>query len=439
MTSVTNAPMNNAATPGELSPSARGCLRLGAGLPLFLAAPAWLGIASLLDASHAIQWPAWYAWVASIVGVVVLVRGAMLRRRSRESMREAIRGWDDLERCHASVELAVATLLTSGRYERGVNARYQAARAQRERARAVIASCGALSFPASLSAATSRSVERAVASFPSLMDADASMMAACEFFDRGPNWRRVWNNEVGVVFEDMTVIETITDSIQWRSRAPMARTMVASLVEWLDEQRLAVIDISESLDRAAITPAQALDHLDAIADEARVRLVGLIEAALASDTPMLGRRRYKRWRNGAGEKLRTNETRYIGAYRIAGVTYSYNPAQAVRLTANSAGIDLAGSAAHSTARFVAFNAGLRASRVPPPLPRLGWGVAVRFLARDLPDVGGEHWSAQERDRVLIEAGASSSNWRARGTMVRLRALRISRVQVSSIVAGDEEL
>lgn len=420
MTSVTNAPMNNAATPGELSPSARGCLRLGAGLPLFLAAPAWLGIASLLDASHAIQWPAWYAWVASIVGVVVLVRGAMLRRRSRESMREAIRGWDDLERCHASVELAVATLLTSGRYERGVNARYQAARAQRERARAVIASCGALSFPASLSAATSRSVERAVASFPSLMDADASMMAACEFFDRGPNWRRVWNNEVGVVFEDMTVIETITDSIQWRSRAPMARTMVASLVEWLDEQRLAVIDISESLDRAAITPAQALDHLDAIADEARVRLVGLIEAALASDTPMLGRRRYKRWRNGAGEKLRTNETRYIGAYRIAGVTYSYNPAQAVRLTANSAGIDLAGSAAHSTARFVAFNAGLRASRVPPPLPRLGWGVAVRFLARDLPDVGGEHWSAQERDRVLIEAGASSSNWRARETMVRLR-------------------
>lgn len=356
MTSVTNAPMNNAATPGELSPSARGCLRLGAGLPLFLAAPAWLGIASLLDASHAIQWPAWYAWVASIVGVVVLVRGAMLRRRSRESMREAIRGWDDLERCHASVELAVATLLTSGRYERGVNARYQAARAQRERARAVIASCGALSFPASLSAATSRSVERAVASFPSLMDADAAMMAACEFFDRGPNWRRVWDNEMGVVFEDMTVIETITDSIQWRSRAPMVRTMVASLVEWMDQQRLAVIGIGESLDRVAITPAQALERLDAIADEARVRLVGLIEAALASDTSMLGRRRYKRWRNGAGEKLRTNETRYIGAYRIAGVTYSYNPARAIRLTANSAGIDLAGSAAHSTARFVAFNA-----------------------------------------------------------------------------------
>jgi len=188
------------------------------------------------------------------------------------------------------------------------------------------------------------------------MDADAAMMAACEFFDRGPNWRRVWDNEMGVVFEDMTVIETITDSIQWRSRAPMVRTMVTSLVEWMDQQRLAVIDIGESLDRVAITPAQALERLDAIADEARVRLVRLIEAVLASDASMLGRRRYKRWRTGAGEKLRTNETRYIGAYRIAGVTYTYNPAQAVRLTANSAGIDLGGSAAHSTARFVAFNA-----------------------------------------------------------------------------------
>ena len=348
--------MNNAAPPGALSPNARGCLRLGAGLALFLAAPAWLGIASLVGVSRAIQWPAWYAWVASIVGVVVLARGTMLRRRAREGAQAAIRGWDDVERHHASVELAVATLLASGRYERGVTARYQAARAQRERARAVIASCGALSFPATLSAATSRSVERAVASFPSLMDADAAMMAACEFFDRGPNWRRIWDNEMGVVFEDLTVIETITDSLQWRSRVPMVRTMVASLVEWMDQQRLAVIDISESLDRVAITPAQALECLDAIADEARVRLVGLIEAELASDTSMLGRRRYKRWRTGAGEKLRTNETRYIGGYRVAGVTYSYDPARAIRLTANSAGIDLGGSAAHSTARFVAFNA-----------------------------------------------------------------------------------
>lgn len=362
MTPVTNAPMNNAAPPGALSPNARGCLRLGAGLALFLAAPAWLGIASLVGVSRAIQWPAWYAWVASIVGVAILARGAMLQRLSRESTQEAIRGWEDLERCHVSVDLAVATLLTSGRYERGVTARYQAARAERERARAVVASYGALSFPASLSAATSRSAERVVASFPSLMDADAAMMAVCELFDRGPNWRRVWDNEMGVVFEDLTVIETITDSIQWRSRVPMVRAMVTSLVEWMDQQRLVANDLGASLERAQMDPAEALTQLDRIADEARVRLVRLIETALGADTSMIGKKRYKRWRKGAGEKLRANETRYLGAYRIAGVTYTYNPAQAIRLTANSAGINLKGSAAHSTALFTAFGAQLY---VPP--------------------------------------------------------------------------
>ena len=348
--------MNNAAPPGALSPNARGCLRLGAGLALFLAAPAWLGIASLVGVSRAIQWPAWYAWVASIVGVAILARGAMLQRLSRETTQEAIRGWEDLERCHVSVDLAVATLLTSGRYERGVTARYQAARAERERARAVVASYGALSFPASLSAATSRSAERVVASFPSLMDADAAMMAVCELFDRGPNWRRVWDNEMGVVFEDLTVVETLVETVQRRSAEPMVLSMAASLTAWLNEQRLAANDLGPSLERAQMDPAEALMQLDRIADEARVRLVRLIEAALGADTSMIGQRRYKRWRKGAGEKLRTNETRYLGAYRIAGVTYTYNPAQAVRLTANSAGIDLGGSAAHSTARFVAFNA-----------------------------------------------------------------------------------
>ena len=143
---------------------------------------------------------------------------------------------------------------------------------------------------------------------------------------------------------------------------PTVLSMAASLVLWLDEQRLAVNELGASLERAQIDPAGALTQLDRIADEARVRLVCLVEAALGADTSMIGQRRYKRWRKGAGEKLRTNETRYLGAYRIAGVTYTYNPAQAIRLTANSAGINLKGSAAHSTARFTAFGAELY---VPP--------------------------------------------------------------------------
>lgn len=194
------------------------------------------------------------------------------------------------------------------------------------------------------------------------MDAHVALTAACDLFALAPAWRAVWNNELGPVYEDLTVVETLTETVQRRSSEPAVLSMAASLKLWLNDQRLAANDLGASLERAQMDPAEVLTQLDRIADEARVRLVRLIEAALDADTSMIGRRRYKRWRNGAGEEVRTNETRYLGAYRIAGVTYTYNPGQAIRLTANSAGIDLKGSAAHSAALFTAFDAQLY---VPP--------------------------------------------------------------------------
>lgn len=342
--------------------SARGCARLLAGLALFLVAPVWLGIAVSVGASHSMLWPTWYAWVATLAGIGLWVRGWMLRGFARENIRKASDEWEALEKRHLEVERAFLPLLVAGRYDRGLTARLEAARAERENLRARIAADASFPLLASLSAATARETETIVGDFHTLMDAHVAMLAACDLFTLTPAWRRVWENELGPVYEDLTVVETITQTVQSRSMDPMVLSMAASLILWLNEQRLAVNELGASLERAQMDPAEALTQLDRIADEARVRLVRLVEAALGADTSMIGRRRYKRWRKGAGEKLRTNETRYLGAYRIAGVTYTYNPAQAIRLTANSAGIDLKGSAAHSTARFMAFGAELY---VPP--------------------------------------------------------------------------
>lgn len=342
--------------------SARGCARLLAGLALFLVAPVWLGIAVSVGASHSMLWPTWYAWVATLAGIGLWVRGWMLRRLARENMRRATEEWGGLEKRHLEVERAFLPLLGAGRYDRGLTARLEAARAERDSLRARIAADASFPLLASLSAATARETEMIVGDFHDLMDAHVAMLAACDLFTLTPAWRRVWENELGPVYEDLTVVETITQTVQSRSMDPMVLSMAASLILWLNEQRLAVNELGASLERAQMDPAEALTQLDRIADEARLRLVRLVEAALGADTSMIGRRRYKRWRKGAGEKLRTNETRYLGAYRIAGVTYTYNPAQAIRLTANSAGIDLKGSAAHSTARFMAFGAELY---VPP--------------------------------------------------------------------------
>ena len=342
--------------------SLRGVLRIAAGLLLFLVTPAWFAVTSAVDVPESLVWPTWYAWVTSFMGIVVWARGWMLRRLARDNIRRAAEEWEALEKRHLEVERAFCPLLVAGRYDRGLTARLEAARAERDSLRARIAAGVSIPFLASLSAATARETETIVGDFHGLMEAHVALMAACDLFALAPAWRALWDNELGPVYEDLTVVETLTESVQRRSREPSVLSMAASLTAWLSEQRLVANDLGASLERAQMDPAEALTQLDRIADEARVRLVRLIETALGADTSMIGKRRYKRWRNGAGEKLRANETRYLGAYRIACVTYTYNPGQAIRLTANSAGINLKGSAAHSTALFTAFGAQLY---VPP--------------------------------------------------------------------------
>ena len=342
--------------------SLRGVLRIAAGLLLFLVTPAWFAVTSAVDVPQSLVWPTWYAWATSFMGIVVWARGWMLRRLARDNIQRAAEEWEGLEKRHLEVERAFCPLLVAGRYDRGLTARLEAARAERDSLRARIAAEASIPFLASMSAATARETETIVGDFHGLMDAHVALMAACDLFALAPAWRAVWDNELGPVYEDLTVVETLTESVQRRSREPSVLSMAASLTAWLSEQRLVANDLGASLERAQMDPAEALTQLDRIADEARVRLVRLIETALGADTSMIGKKRYKRWRKGAGEKLRANETRYLGAYRIAGVTYTYNPAQAIRLTANSAGINLKGSAAHSTALFTAFGAQLY---VPP--------------------------------------------------------------------------
>ena len=363
MTSLASGALNQGPErPNTSWRSLRGVLRIVAGLLLFLVTPAWFAVTSAVDVPQSLVWPTWYAWATSFMGIVVWARGWMLRRLARDNIQRAAEEWEGLEKRHLEVERAFCPLLGAGRYDRGLSARLEAARAERDSLRARIAAEASIPFLASMSAATARETETIVGDFHGLMDAHVALMAACDLFALAPAWRAVWDNELGPVYEDLTVVETLTESVQRRSREPSVLSMAASLTAWLNEQRLAANDLGASLERAQMDPAEALTQLDRIADEARVRLVRLIETALGADTSMIGKKRYKRWRKGAGEKLRANETRYLGAYRIAGVTYTYNPAQAIRLTANSAGINLKGSAAHSTALFTAFGAQLY---VPP--------------------------------------------------------------------------
>ena len=293
-----------------------------------------------------VPWPPLYAWTTTAAGIVVWLIGGTARRRPNEVARPLSEQWNAMEKRHIGVESSFAALLAEGGYERGLTARYQAARAEREKVRARIASARGKQ-------ATMRSLTQA---FQDLSDADAAMEAACEFFALSPNWRSVWANEVGPVFEDLYVVDLVARTAADRTNYQHVITSYAALSAWTNEQRVAVKNLQGSIERAEMTPATALECLDWIANEARLRLAVFVENALAADTSWMGRRRYSRWQAGKGEKLKDYDLRYIGTYSVDGWSHSYNPAVTIRLTAHCAGIDLSGSAAIPSGRFMAYNA-----------------------------------------------------------------------------------
>lgn len=163
MTSQATETMSHAPQhPRAVIRSARGCGRLLAGLALFLVAPVWLAIAVSVDATHAVLWPTWYAWVATLAGIGLWARGWMLRGLARENMRKASDEWEALEKRHLEVERAFLPLLGAGRYDRGLTARLEAARAEREKLRVRLATVVTPPFLASLSAATAREADEIV-------------------------------------------------------------------------------------------------------------------------------------------------------------------------------------------------------------------------------------------------------------------------------------
>ena len=293
-----------------------------------------------------VPWPPLYAWTTTAAGIVVCLIGGKARRRPNEVAKPLAEQWNAMEKRHIGVESSFAALLAEGGYERGLTARYQAARAEREKVRARITSARGKQ-------ATMRSLTQA---FQDLSDADTAMEAACEFFALSPNWRSVWANEVGPVFEDLDVVDLVARTAADRTNYQHVITLYATLSAWTNEQRVAVKNLQGSIERAEVTPAKALECLDWIANEARLRLAVFVENVLAADTSWMGRRRYSRWQAGKGEKLKDYDLRYIGTYSVDGWSHSYNPAVTIRLTAHCAGIDLSGSAAIPSGRFMAYNA-----------------------------------------------------------------------------------
>lgn len=302
------------------------------------------------------RWPTWYAWLMSLGGFVILIRGWVLRGRTRANIRKIVEGWYALERQRADIDQIFWSLTNSGYYIRGLNARYDCARVEREQLRATLPSQMSVGFCASLSAQTLNATREVLATIEKLARADVAIVAARDLFTLAPTWREVWANEVGPVFEDLAAVESVARTVGARRCPPSVCAVIAHLDQWTNEQRDGLGLLGVSIERGQIGPVQAVEELDRIADEARARAADLVMAALAADTSYGGRMRYNRWENSEGGALTDSDVLYVGSYHTRGGVYSYDPSSTIRLTANCAGVHLSGYAADKSGRFEGYNA-----------------------------------------------------------------------------------
>ena len=333
--------------------AARGFLRLVLGFVLVLPAPLQLGFAFYDRALHGVgdglSWPNWTGWVMVLCGIGVLRHGWDLRRSGRQKMTMIADKWAALEGQHGQVERVFSSLVGAGHYEAGLSARYERAQAERARVGARIAEHQSPGFFASLSETSRGDGDEILAGIARLADADAAIMAARDLFAVAPGWCDVWSNEVGPVFEDLDVLDDVADSLEAIGTDPHILTDIETFRECVGDHKDAVHDLGKRLEGGQITPAQALEELDQITNDARTRIAELIEATLATDASSQGRARYARWK-GAGISLTAANAEYDGAYwsEDADTDVEYNPAATIRLIANSAGVHLHGQPAPTT-------------------------------------------------------------------------------------------
>ena len=306
-----------------------------------------------------VDWPNWTGWVMALCGIGVLWGGVSCRRSRRQKIRTIAQEWASLEAQRVQGERVFSALVGAGHYESALAARYECARAERVRVGARIEEYRSPGFFASLSEASGGAEDEILAQMAVLADADTAIMAARDFFAVAPGWRDVWNNEIGPIIEDLDVLDDVADSLESIGTEAHILTDIEAFREHLGNDKDTVISLGERLESRQLGPAQALEELDRIANEARARTAELIEATLATDASSQGRARYARWK-GAGISLTAANAEYDGAYwsEDADTDVEYNPAATIRLITNSAGVDLNGLPAPATGVLTAGRASI---------------------------------------------------------------------------------
>ena len=158
------------------------------------------------------------------------------------------------------------------------------------------------------------------------------------FLSLSPGWERVWSNEQGPVLEDLQSLRRLchqVDSSDVANRGTIPERTKEER-DWVRSRKQCLDDMTSGLENGSLRPSDALDELDEIASETKMKATRLAREAIDADTSRYADERRQRYDSHSSKA--SKEAAYAGYWYLGGGHGSYNPHSTIRLNPSSPAI-----------------------------------------------------------------------------------------------------
>ena len=179
-----------------------------------------------------------------------------------------------------------------------------------------------------------RRLRARAAELDSLDDAIANTSALLTMSE---GWREAWRNEQGPVHEDLASFNRLCSSVQGAGRIDTTQDHA-----WVRATSGRMAAMTNELEAGTLSPSAALDELDTIAQDVRVRADFLARQALEADTSSYRDNRLRQYESSRNSWGSRNGDVYVGWWTMDGHRSSYDPAATIRINPSSPGASASG-------------------------------------------------------------------------------------------------
>lgn len=263
-----------------------------------------------------------------VLGVAWLCYGLWRGFAARRRAREALGHYSQVTHDYATTELYASAILEDEPHGAQVMERYRWFRNEYEKAardwKAFEGVCGAKWF-AMKTLKRAKSLKERFAALDSL---DNVIANTATFLSMSSGWEQVWANEQGPVLEDLGSLDALCAKID---HADVALT-TEETKGWVRTQHQKLSKLSYELETGQTKPSAALDELDRIAEQTKVRATRLARQAIDADTSSYAAQRRQRFNDSLSSTRRAS---YSGSWFYGGRRGSYRPHSTIRLNPSS--------------------------------------------------------------------------------------------------------